>query len=589
MADYRAPLKDMQFAIEELAGLSQLNSLDAFSEATPDLIETVLAQAGELAAMVIAPANRVGDQEGTRVEDGAVVVPKAFTSAYRQFVEDGWPSLVHDPEFGGQGLPHVVGMAVEELWTSANMAWSLCTMLSQSAVRAVKHHGTAELQAQYLEKLVSGEWTGTMNLTEPQAGSDLAALTCQATPDGDAYRVSGQKIFITWGDHPMTDNIVHLVLARLPDAPEGVRGISLFLVPKFLLDADGSPAEPNSVGPVSVEHKLGIHGSPTCVMEFNDAKGYLVGDENRGLACMFTMMNLARIAVGVEGLSIAERAYQDARQYAQERVQGTLPGHEGRVTIIHHPDVRRMLMQMKAYVEAMRGVCYTTAASMDLATHAATDEERALHQTRLDLMTPITKGWCTEIGQWLTSLAVQVHGGMGFVEETGVAQHYRDSRITTIYEGTSGIQANDLIGRKTLRDSGTELGRLLDEIESLDSALKEAELDAIREPLAQAVASARAATAHVIEHAGENVHLAGAAAFDFMMLLGTTCGGAQLARGALAAHRRLQATDRDAEYLRAKIVTATFYAQDALPLVPAYCARILADTDPLMALTEDQF
>ncbi len=589
MADYRPPLKEIKFAIEELAGLSALNELDAFAEATPDLVEEVLAQAGELAREVIAPANRVGDAEGTRVENNAVVVPDAFTKAYHQYVADGWPSLAHNPEYGGQGLPHLVGMATEELWTSANMAWSLCPMLSQSAVHAIENHGTPELQTMYLEKLISGEWTGTMNLTEPQAGSDLAALKCQATPDGDAYRINGQKIYITWGDHPMTDNIVHLVLARLPDAPDGVRGISLFLVPKFAVAEDGSLGEQNSAYPVSVEHKLGIHGSPTCVMQFDDALGYLVGEANKGLACMFTMMNAARIAVGVEGLSIGERAYQDARLYAQDRVQGTAPGHEGRVAIIHHADVRRMLMQIKSYVEAMRGVCYTTAAAMDVASHAASAEDRSTAQARVDLMTPIVKGWCTEIGQWLTSLAVQIHGGMGFVEETGVAQHYRDARITTIYEGTTGIQANDLIGRKLLRDSGHALEALLEEYDRLPAQLRESDLPDIAIAVERGVASLRAAADHVIQAAPTDQNLPGVVAFDFMMLLGTVAGGAQLARGALIAKKRLADGDVDIDFLNAKIVTAQFYARDAMPLSASYLARVHADIAPVMALSESQF
>lgn len=587
MAEYRPPLKDMQFAIEELAELKRLNTLPGYEEATPDLVETVLAQAGQLAADVIAPVNRLGDQTGTRVEDGQVVVPEAFEKAYRQYVDDGWASLVHDPEYGGQGLPHVVGMAAEELWTSANMAWSLCPMLSQSAVRAIEHHGTPEQKAQYLGKLVSGEWTGTMNLTEPQAGTDLAALKCQAVADGDAYRINGQKIYITWGDHGMTDNIVHLVLARLPDAPEGVRGISLFLVPKFLLNSDGTPGERNSVSPVSVEHKLGIHGSPTCVMQFEDAKGWLVGEEGRGLACMFTMMNLARIAVGVEGLSIAERAYQDAREYALERVQGTRPGHEGRVTIVNHPDVRRMLMQMKTYVEAMRGVAYTTAAAMDRAEHGP-DDARALHQARVDLMTPVVKGWSTEIGQWLTSLAIQIHGGMGYVEETGVAQHYRDARITTIYEGTSGIQANDLVGRKLLRDSGQALRAYLDELRALDEPMGDAEISDVRMALRASIDDVAAAAEHIVETATSDADAAGGAAFDFMMQLGTLAGGAQLARAALAAHRRIAAGDADPDYLRAKITLAQFYAQHELPLTALYLQRIRKDHQITMALPEAQ-
>ncbi|MEM6639493.1 MAG: acyl-CoA dehydrogenase family protein [Pseudomonadota bacterium] len=454
---YTAPLKDMKFVIDHVADLSSINQHPRFADADQDLVHSVLDEAGRLASEVLAPLNWPADRDGARIEGPDVHAPQGFAEAYKQYVEGGWNSLTGEPEFGGQGLPSVLSFAVDEMWNSANMSFALCPMLTQAGVEALEAHGSETLQKIYLPKMASGEWSGTMDLTEPQAGSDLAALRTRAEPEGDHYRLFGTKIYITWGDHQMADNVIHMVLARLPDAPEGVRGISLFLVPKFLVNDDGSLGERNDMRPMSIEEKLGIHGSPTCVIGFGEngdgAIGYLVGEANKGLACMFTMMNNARLKVGLEGVGLAEMAYQRALAYAKDRVQGALPG-KGKVAIVEHPDVRRMLMLMKSQTEAMRALSYTTAITMDQVAASGDDAVRADLQARVDLLVPIVKAWSTEQVQEVTGLGVQVHGGMGFVEETGAAQYYRDARITTIYEGTTGIQGQDLAGRKIIRDEG---------------------------------------------------------------------------------------------------------------------------------------
>ena len=471
MIDYSAPLSDMRFAIRELAGLSEILELKAFADVSGDVVDQVLDEAARFASEVWAPLNRVGDTTGVSVEGGAVTLPPGFKEAYQQFVEAGWQSLEIPAEHGGMGFPSLVSAATFEMLQSANLALTLCPMLTSGAAHAIEAHADEALKALYLPKLVSGEWTGTMCLTEPQAGSDLAAVTARAVADGDGYRITGTKIYITWGDHEFPGNVVHLVLARLADAPEGVRGISMFLVPKFLPGADGEPGERNDVRTVSTEHKLGIHGSPTCVMNFGDgegAVGYLVGEANNGLACMFTMMNHARQSVGIQGLAISDRAYQQASKYARDRVQGRAPGVEGRAAIIHHADVRRMLMVMRSQIEAMRALVCVCAASVDLASHAEDSAVQKAAELRMALLTPVVKGWLTETSQELTSLGIQIHGGMGYVEETGAAQHYRDARILTIYEGTSGIQAGDLAGRKILRDGGAAFDELVAELRELN-------------------------------------------------------------------------------------------------------------------------
>ncbi len=479
MTAYTAPTRDMQFVINELAGMAEVAALPALAEQEvgPELVEAVLEEAAKLASEVLAPLNHSGDVQGVKIGPKGVIPADGFAKAYRKFVEGGWNGIGCPVEHGGQGLPEMINTATQEMWNSANMSFALCPLLNAGAIEAISRAGSEQQQALYLPKMVSGEWTGTMNLTESQAGSDLSAVRARAVPEGDHYRIFGQKIFITWGEHDMTDNTIHLVLARTPNAPEGVKGISLFIVPKFLVEPDGSLGARNDVHAVSVEHKMGIHASPTCVMAFGDqngAVGYLVGEENKGLAYMFIMMNEARFKVGLQGLAIGERAYQAAREYAKDRVQGRPVGVKSgdRVAIIHHPDVRRMLMTMKALNEAMRALAYVVAKNMDLARFHPDAETRQRQQTRVDLLIPVVKGWSSEIGIEVASLGVQTHGGMGYIEETGTCQHLRDSRITTIYEGTTGIQAADLAGRKLTMDKGAAMRALIAEIEATVEALK---------------------------------------------------------------------------------------------------------------------
>ena len=488
------------------------------------------------------------------------------------------------------GLPDIAGVAAVETWQSACLSFSLAPMLTAGAIIAVDKHATDELRQVYLPKMATGEWAGTMNLTEPQAGSDLAAVTSKAVPEGEHYRISGSKIFITWGDQEFSENVIHLVLARLPDAPAGVRGISLFLVPKYHVNDDGEVGDRNDVRVQSIEHKMSIHASPTCVMNFGDdagAVGYLVGEENKGLACMFTMMNHARIEVGVQGLAISERAYQLARDYAKTRVQGGAPGKPGRVTIVNHPDVRRMLLVMKAAIEAMRSVAFATAAVHDHSNHGATPEARESAARRLALLTPIVKGWMTEFAQELTSLGVQIHGGMGFVEETGAAQHMRDARILTIYEGTTGIQSNDLAGRKILGDEGREIRLLIDEMRTLCTQLNDDRVALIREALQRSIDDLAASVDWLLANATADPNAPGAAAVNLLMLAGTVLGGYQTARAAAAIVNGASADD--AAFADAKIATANVYATHILSRSAAYRAAATAGSDVLMAMPEDAF
>ena len=591
MTSYTAPIAEMRFVMTELAGLDAIARLPGLEEASPDLVEAVLEEAGKLAANVLAPLNRAGDLQGVRLENGVVRTTPGWREAYRAFVDGGWNGLVFDPEWGGQGLPWLVNAAVQEMWHAANMSFGLCPMLTQGAIEAILFHGSDAQRQLYLPKLVTGEWTGTMCLTEPQAGSDLAAIKTRAVPEGDHYRLSGQKIFITYGDHDLTPNIVHLVLARTPDAPPGVKGISLFIVPKFLPDAAGEPGPANDVRCVSLEHKLGIHGSPTAVLAFGDgqgAVGWLVGEAHRGLEYMFTMMNMARLSVGLEGLAIAERAYQQALAFAHERVQGRIAGAPaaGKAAIIGHPDVRRMLMGMKARIAAMRALAYGCAAALDRAHRHPDPAVRRAQHALVELLTPIVKGWCTETGVQVASTGVQVHGGMGYIEETGAAQHYRDARIATIYEGTTGIQAADLVGRKVLRDGGGLIGAVIADMRALLPRLAdrpEPVFAGLRDRLAEGVAALAAAVAWLLEAGGRDPRLPLAAAVPFLELAGTVLGGHELARAALRAQELLAAGQGDPAFLEAKIQTARFYATSILPGAAAGLAAVSEGAEAALA------
>jgi 3-(methylthio)propanoyl-CoA dehydrogenase len=576
---YQAPLKDMRFVINGLAGLQEVAKLPGYQDATPDTVDAILEQASKFASEVLDPINHIGDQEGSIWSDGEVRTPKGFKAAYQQYVEGGWGALPFDAAVGGQGLPKLVATAVEEMLTASNMSFSLCPLLTQGAIHALELCGSDALKDTYLAKMIQGSWTGTMNLTEPQAGSDLALVRTRAVPHGDHYNISGQKIFITYGEHDLSENIVHLVLARTPQAPEGVKGISLFLVPKFIPNKDGTPGKRNSARCASIEHKLGIHASPTAVMVFEDAVGYLVGEENKGLSYMFIMMNAARFSVGLEGVSISERAFQRALAYAKERLQGRdLTGGGGAVPIIRHPDVRRMLMLMKSQTEAMRALAYVVAAAMDFA-HKTRNKA---HQAFVDLMIPVVKGWCTETGIEVASLGVQVHGGMGFVEETGAAQYLRDARITTIYEGTTGIQAMDLVGRKIAREGGATARAWLAELKKLDAKL--AAHPEIRKALADGVKAVEECVDFIVGAKDPRVQFAGAV--PFLKLMGIVAGGWQMARAALAADKKVS---EDKAFYEAKIATARFYADHVLVQAPGLRNTVVNGAAGVMALTEDQF
>ncbi|MBW8906734.1 MAG: acyl-CoA dehydrogenase [Betaproteobacteria bacterium] len=589
MSTYQAPLKDIKFVLHELAGLPEVAKLPGYEEASPDTVDAILEEAAKFATGVLDPINYSGDQEGSKWADGKVTTPKGFRDAYRQFCEGGWNALPFEAEWGGQSLPRLVSTPVQEMWKSANLSFSLCPLLTQGAIEALLLRGTEELQRRYLPKMVAGTWTGTMNLTEPQAGSDLSLVRTRAERQGDHYLISGQKIFITYGEHDLAENIVHLVLARTPEAPEGVKGISLFVVPKFIPNEDGTAGKRNSARCASIEHKLGIHASPTAVMVYEKAVGYVVGEENRGLEYMFIMMNAARFAVGLEGVAIAERAFQRALAFAKERVQGRDLIQGGKaVPIIRHPDVRRMLMLMKSQTEAMRALAYTTAAAMDFARKAPDAEARKRHQAFVDLMIPVIKGWSTETGIDIASLGVQVHGGMGFIEETGAAQYLRDARITTIYEGTTGIQAMDLVGRKIAREGGATAKAWLASLKALDADLGKsanADIKSLRTALAAGVQAVADCVNFIVESKDPRATFAGAV--PFLKLMGIVAGGWQMARAALAAEKKIDFGDRD--FLLAKIATARFYGDHVLVQAPGLRDTVVKGGADVMALSEDQF
>ncbi len=596
MSDYRAPVKDMRFVMDELAGFKELSQIAGFEEATPDLADAVLDEAAKFAGEVLAPLNRIGDKEGCKLTPNGVTTPPGWKEAYKAFCEAGWNGISSPAEFGGQGLPDSLGVAVKEMVCSASLSFSLGPLLTTGAVEALLTCASNELKATYLEKMVTGEWTGTMNLTEPQAGSDLALIRSRAEPQADgSYRVFGQKIFITYGDHDMTDNIVHLVLARLPDAPAGVKGISMFLVPKFLVNADGSLGARNDAHCVSIEHKLGIHASPTCVMAYGDnggAVGYLLGEPNRGLEYMFIMMNEARLGVGLQGIALGERAYQQALGYARERKQGrdALTG-EALVSIDKHPDIRRMLMLMKCRVEACRAMAYYTSGLLDRAHAAGHTEEGKRHLWLAEFMIPIVKGGGTEMGIDVTSLGVQIHGGMGFIEETGAAQHWRDSRITTIYEGTTGIQANDLLFRKLMRDQGATAKVVFGEIHATVKALAASgkpELQAMGQRLGVALKAWTQATEWLAANAKGGLGGVLTAAVPYLHLAVTVCGGWFMGKAALVAAGYLDTGEGDQAFYRAKVATARFYADQMLPQAGAFAETVMAGDAAIGAMAGDE-
>jgi 3-(methylthio)propanoyl-CoA dehydrogenase len=573
MREYRAPLADMKFVLRELVDFQLLSQLPGFEEITPDLGEAVLDEAAKFASLVLSPLNRSGDLQGLRWQDGQVLTASGWKEAYTRFVADGWNSLSCSAPFGGQNLPRVLSALIEEMWNGANVAFALCPMLTRGAIESIELCGSEAQKRTYLPKMITGEWTGSMVLTEPQAGSDLSAVRTRAIPQEDGrYLITGQKIFITYGEHDLTGNIVHMVLARKAGAPEGVRGISLFLVPKFMVNADGSLGARNDVHCVSIEHKLGIHASPTCVLGFGQNGGAvaeLIGEENRGLEYMFIMMNAARYAVGLEGVGISERAYQTALAYAHERVQGTEAGVRGgpRVPIVRHPDVRRMLLIMKSHTEAMRALAAVVAMSLDVARLHPNAEQREYHQTFVDLMIPVIKGWCTENSVDIASLGIQVHGGVGFIEETGAAQFLRDARIMPIYEGTTGIQANDLIGRKLARDGGRAAQAVIAQMRILAADLAAAPaLGTPAAAFATAIDALDTAIRYVVAHYATDVRSVSVGAVPMLKLFGIVAGGWQLLRSASIAQRRLDGPQRGSEtgFYEAKVMTSRFYADHVL-------------------------
>nr|WP_217345715.1 acyl-CoA dehydrogenase [Noviherbaspirillum sp. L7-7A]MBV0880037.1 acyl-CoA dehydrogenase [Noviherbaspirillum sp. L7-7A] len=594
---YVAPLKDMLFVVNELANLPAVQSLPGCEDATPETVEAVLEENAKFCGEVVAPLNVAGDRDPSAWKNGDVATTPGFKEAFHAFGQAGWQGVQHPVEFGGQGLPKLVATPCIEMLNSANLSFALCPLLTDGAIEALLTAGSDEQKNTYLANLISGKWTGTMNLTEPQAGSDLALVRTRAVPQGDGtYKISGTKIYITYGEHDMAENIIHLVLARTPDAPEGVKGISLFVVPKFLVNADGSPGARNDVHCVSIEHKLGIKASPTAVLQFGDhggAIGTLVGEENRGLEYMFIMMNAARFAVGMQGVAVAETAYQKAVAYARDRVQSRdLAGSAGPVAIIHHPDVRRMLMSMRAQTEGARALSYVTAAAYDAAHHHADAAVRRENQAFYEFMVPIVKGWSTEMSIDVASTGVQVHGGMGFIEETGAAQFYRDARILTIYEGTTAIQANDLVGRKTVRDGGATARAILAQVRRTEAELESAgggDLAAIRNQLAAGSKALEEVVDYIVANMKSDIKAVFAGSVPYLKMAGIVLCGWQMARAALIAQKKLDAGEGDARFYQAKIATARFFADYLLSQAPGCRAAIVGGSAGVLALAEDQF
>jgi len=598
MSDYAPPLSDIKFLLDHLTPIDGLAKLEAYSDIDADSVYGVIEEFGRLMADVWAPTNVAGDAEGSHVEGDTVRTATGFKEAYRAYADAGWGAVPFDVAYGGGGFPWLVGIVQQELLNSANMALAMAPLLTQGAIDAILHHGSEEQKEKYLLKMVSGEWTGSMNLTEPDAGSDVGALRTKAVKQDDGtYRISGQKIFITFGEHSFTDNIVHLVLARTPDAPTGTKGISCFIVPKFLVNDDGTLGDRNDVHIVSVEHKMGIKGSPTCVLAYGDnsdgAIGYLIGEENAGMRYMFTMMNNARLGVGVEGLGLAERSYQHALAYTKERKQGFAPGaaRGEKSFIIEHPDVRRGLLTMKAYTESMRVLAYKVAEQIDIARHGDDEVSRTTAQEMVDLLIPLTKSYCTDVAETVTSIGISLHGGMGFIEETGAAQFYRDTKITQIYEGTNGIQAMDLVGRKLPMRAG---GVLADQVNRMKATVEELagagpELEAIHRELSSALGALDETSTWILTNGLSDPVQALSAATPFQRLFATTVAGWLMAQQALVAKRLIDTGAPDADVAAVKLVTARFFAEHLLPQVHGLVAPVIAGKDDLFALTAEQF
>ena len=584
MSNYTAPVEDMGFVLKEVVEIEKLCKETGLDSSTVDILDTVLDAAGKLAKEEIEPINKPGDNEGLKIDSsGKVTTAAGFKEAYQHFVEGGWGSLQFSPSYGGQGVPFVVAASVQEMWHAANMSWGLCPLLTQGAVEAITLNANEELKQRYLPKLISGEWSGTMNLTEGDAGTDVGSLKTRATPNGDHYLIRGQKIYITWGEHDMAENIIHLVLARLPDAPPGIKGISLFLVPKILVNNDGTLGKPNDLKALSIEHKIGIHACPTCVMSYGEesgAIGYLVGDENRGIQCMFTMMNNARLTVGLQGVSVSERAYQQALSFCNERVQGVAPGFNEPGPIIRHPDVQRMLANMRSITQAARALTYAACAEVDYSLSSLPTEALQEHERRLGLLTPIVKGWCTETAQEVASVSLQCHGGMGYVEETGIAQILRDARILPIYEGTNGIQAMDLVGRKIISDGGLGAKELIKEMQSLTTNPSLAEL--VTDPQLRRFSGSindLEKTISMILKNSENKELIGKIAFDTLMMAGTITASWQMLLSLERASNALKNNTSSAEFFSEKTETVKHFLDFILP-------RYLSNFTTIEAITE---
>jgi 3-(methylthio)propanoyl-CoA dehydrogenase len=588
VSNYRPPVSDFAFALEHVVGYPELATYPGYEHADLETVVGLLREAGDFVATAIAPSNHIGDVEGAKhAPDGSVSTPGPFREAYRQYVDAGWGSVPFPEEFGGGGFPWTVGLAIQEMLASSNMAFALCPLLTQGAIDALLHYGSDEQKATYLPRMISGEWAGTMNLTEPQAGSDVGALTTRAVPrDDGTFAISGQKIFITFGEHDLTEQIVHLVLARTPGAPEGTRGISCFIVPKFLVGEDGSLGQRNGVKCLSIEHKLGIHGSPTCVMEYDGATGYLIGEENLGMRIMFVMMNSARLSVGTQGLAISERAYQDSRDYALERHQGLAIGATGKDSaIVEFPDVRRMLLTQKAYIAALRRMMLLNSVQMDKATHSPDPQTRARATEIVGILTPICKSFGTDLGNELTSLGLQVHGGMGYIEETGVAQYYRDVRITAIYEGTNGIQAADLVGRKLGVRDGASILEFVSQMREIDAELAAAgdDYESIRSELTTQLDALQSATEWMLRTGLKNPNAILAGSSPYLRMWGLVLGGWLMAKSALAAPLA-----EDREVADTQLVLARFYAEQLLPQTAGLLSATTAGSEDLFALTPQQ-